>query len=172
MIPDSLRAYIRAVSSPFTVYDSAKAIAGNSGQATFTFNNVPDGLPVFIQVKHRNSIETWSKYLGTFNTVRTEEYFHPFTSYLKYDFTTSIFTAWGNNLIKVDSLPTEYAIYSGDPNQDGTVDVTDLVRIHNDALNFVSGYVVTDINGDNVTDVSDLIITYNNSINFVGVIRP
>jgi hypothetical protein len=44
--------------------------------------------------------------------------------------------------------------------------------IDNDAVNFVSGYVVTDITGDNFVDASDFSIADNNAANFVSVSRP
>ncbi len=38
----------------------------------------------------------------------------------------------------------------------------------NDASNFVSGYILTDVTGDNLTDAPDLTINvYNNSVKFV-----
>ncbi|MBK9331634.1 MAG: hypothetical protein IPM96_04315 [Ignavibacteria bacterium] len=62
--------------------------------------------------------------------------------------------------------------YSGDVNQDGTVDVTDNGLIDNDAGNFLSGYIATDLNGDEITDVSDAAISDNNAVNFVSVVKP
>lgn len=111
-------------------------------------------------IRHRNTIETWSKTDG--------EVFVCGNS-LSYDFTDAINKAYGDNL-KLKGA--KYCVYSGDADQDGIVDVVDLVNIYNDASNFVSGYVPTDINGDDFIDSSDLIITYNNAINFVSLIRP
>ncbi|MBK6505118.1 MAG: hypothetical protein IPG02_05505 [Ignavibacteria bacterium] len=56
--------------------------------------------------------------------------------------------------------------------QDGTVDATDLSLIDNDASNFLSGYLVTDLNGDRFTDGSDYLIADNNAYNFISAIRP
>jgi hypothetical protein len=70
---------------------------------------------------------------------------------------------------QVNTSPVRYAVYSGDENQDGTVDVGDIIDIYNDLLLGTSGYVVTDVNGDDFVDVSDIIIAYNNSINVVTV---
>ncbi|MDQ3022552.1 MAG: hypothetical protein M3R36_18595, partial [Bacteroidota bacterium] len=91
---------------------------------------------------------------------------------LTYDFTPAANKAFGSNQIQVDISPVRFAIYSGDVNQDGIVDVIDLGTIDNDAFNFASGYLVTDINGDNFVDVIDLGIADNNAANFVSVIRP
>ncbi len=112
--------------------------------------------------KHRNSIETWSKGGGqTFSS-----------NVLNYNFSSALLQAFGNNMIQVDTSPLRFAMFSGDVDQSGTIDVSDLIAIYNNGLTFTSGYVSTDVNGDNFTDVSDLLMAYNNSINLVSVIRP
>ena len=70
-------------------------------------------------------------------------------------------------MIQVDNSPLTFAIYGGDVNQTGEVDASDLSTIDNDAFNFVTGYVNTDVTGDNVTDASDYAIADNNAFNFV-----
>ena len=160
-VSDTAKVYLRSATSPYLVVDSAAAVLNTSGTATFIFKNISNGIPYYIDLRHRNSIETWSASPQSFMNTS-----------LNYDFSTSLSQAFGNNIIQVDASPLRFAIYSGDANQDGTVDVTDVVNVYNDALNFVSGYVTTDITGDNFVDVADLVITYNNSINFVSVVRP
>ena len=44
--------------------------------------------------------------------------------------------------------------------------------IDNDAFNFESGYLPTDVNGDGVVDVADAVFADNNGFNFVGKITP
>lgn len=70
---------------------------------------------------------------------------------LNYDFTTAVSQAYGNNMVLVGS---DYAFYSGDVNNDGFVDGADGLLIDNDAYNFVSGYVITDLNCDGTVDGS------------------
>jgi hypothetical protein len=65
-----------------------------------------------------------------------------------------------------------YCIYSGDVNLDGTIDASDVSSIDNDASNFLSGYVATDLTGDSFVDGSDFSIADNNAFSFVSVIRP
>jgi len=65
-----------------------------------------------------------------------------------------------------------FAIYGGDVNQDGSVDATDLAAIDNDALNFVTGYVQTDVTGDDLVDGADAAIADNNAFNFVTKETP
>jgi hypothetical protein len=65
-----------------------------------------------------------------------------------------------------------FAIYGGDVNQDEVVDGSDGIIIENDAFNFVTGYVKSDLTGDNFVDASDAAIADNNSFNLVSVIKP
>ena len=81
--------------------------------------------------------------------------------------------AYGNNENQVDNSPYNvFAFYSGDVNQDGFIDLTDVISISNAANIFLTGYVVTDLTGNNVVDLTDVVMAYNNSVNFVSVIRP
>jgi hypothetical protein len=57
-------------------------------------------------------------------------------------------------------------------NQDGVVNLTDLVETYNASSNFTVGYVVTDVNGDNIVDLSDITIVYNNARGFVSKVTP
>lgn len=78
--------------------------------------------------------------------------------------------AYGDNQKEVE--PGVFAIYSGDINQDGVVDIFDVIDMDNDVINFAAGYVTTDLNGDGVVDIFDIIILDNNVINFVAAITP
>ncbi len=158
MVSDTSKVYLRNSVSPYAKVDSAVSVLNSSGNGVFCFSHAGTG-SYYIVVSHRNSIDTWSKFPQSF-----------ITGVLKnYDFTTAASQAFGNNMVLKSG---KYAIYSGDANKDGFVDLTDLLRIFNDSKNFVSGYVVTDINGDNFVDLSDLIIASNNASNFVSVITP
>ena len=77
--------------------------------------------------------------------------------------------AFGSNQILKSG---RWCFYSGDVNQDGIIDGTDLLRADNDASSFANGYLATDQNGDNVIDGSDLLIVDNNAALFVTLIRP
>lgn len=156
---DTVTVYLRNSTSPFAKVDSAKAVIDSvTFSGVFFFNSAPSGI-YYIQIRHRNSIETWSK-LGVAFTNGGE---------ISYDFTTAATKAFGNNLILKG---TKHCIYSGDVNQDGTVDVLDLGIVDNDAFNFVSGYVNSDVDGNNVVDASDLAIVDYNAFNFTSKITP
>jgi len=115
----------------------------------------------YIQLKHRNSLETWSATGISF-----------IDTLISYNFSSSVNQAFGNNMIQVDNSPLRFAIFSGDINEDGIIDATDLSLIDNDAFNSVSGYVKTDLNGDNFVDASDLLIADNNAANVIISITP
>ncbi|MBK9226317.1 MAG: SBBP repeat-containing protein [Ignavibacteria bacterium] len=161
MVQDTVRVYLRSSASPYAIVDSAVSILSNTGAGAFIFSNAVNSTNYYIAVKHRNSIETWS------NTAQQ------FTSNsMTYDFTTANTQAYGDNMMQADSSPLRFAIFSGDVNQDGTVDATDVSNIDNDASNFVSGYVASDLTGDDFVDGTDFAIADNNAANFVSVAKP
>jgi len=161
MVADTVTVYLRNNFSPYSVSDSAKALVNSSGLGTYTFSNAVNGIGYYIHLKHRNSIETWSKIPQTF-----------VGNSLTYNFSTASTQAFGNNMKLVDVTPVRFAIYGGDVNQDGTVDATDVSMIDNGAANFVTGYVLTDLTGDNFVDATDFAIADNNAANFISVIGP
>jgi hypothetical protein len=93
-------------------------------------------------------------------------------SIISYDFTNSSSKAFADNLFQINVSPAKYALFSGDVDHDGFVDVLDVITVNNDAQGFASGYNITDLNGDGITDSHDLVICYNNSLDFVQVKIP
>lgn len=159
---DTMKIFLRNSKSPYSVVDSSSAVINSSNfTGSFQFTNAQTG-QYYIQTKHRNALETWSGQVLNYVNGLTHNY----------NFTNSISQAYGNNMIRVNSSPSIYAIYNGDVNHDETIDVTDLIEIYNNSLNLMSGYSDTDLTGDNFTDVSDLIIVYNNITKGVNVIKP
>jgi len=157
MKQDTVRVYLRNSASPYTLIDSSKSVLNASGNGTFAFSNALNNTNYYVVIRHRNSIETWSLSNQFSNNV------------MNLDMTFSSGQAYGNNLIKVGNV---YCIYSGDINQDGTIDITDVTSVNTDNINFKRGYLVTDLNGDEIINTTDLLITYNNSSRFVEVKVP
>lgn len=157
---DTVKAYLHQATSPNIIVDSASTVIDSLTLKGYCFfNNAVTGL-YYIRVKHRNGLETWSKPGG--QTLTRGEV-------SVYDFTSSASQAYGGNLIQKGSA---YCVYSGDVNQDGTIDGSDNGTIDNDVNLFATGYIVTDLNGDLTVDGSDLLISDNNSSNFISVIAP
>ncbi|MDQ3193580.1 MAG: hypothetical protein M3P82_01135, partial [Bacteroidota bacterium] len=157
---DTITVELRSTVSPYNVIESATATGGESIKRLIPFVNVVDGVNYYIVVRHRNSIETWSKAGGEVFTAGV----------LNYDFTVAATQAFGDNQVLVGS---EWSLYTGDVNQDEVVNLTDIIAIYNDGTNFVTGpYVVTDLNYDGVVNLTDLLYAYNNSTIFVSTKRP
>ena len=66
----------------------------------------------------------------------------------------------------------KYALFSGDVNQDGLINVVDLQKVENTAKSFGFGYSKDDVNGDGVVDIFDLQVIDNNKILFLNKARP
>ncbi|MFZ1320716.1 MAG: hypothetical protein WAT71_04095 [Ignavibacteria bacterium] len=159
---DTVRGYLRNTSPPYILVDSAIEILDYIAlKVAYKFDQASTGF-YYIQMKHRNSIETWSKFGVNFFDDNT----------MNYDFAFAANQAFGDNQTQVDASPLRFAIWSGDVNQDGFIDVTDGGLIDNDAANFTTGYVPTDVNGDDIVDVEDAVFADNNGLNFVGKITP
>jgi len=160
---DTVRAFLRSASSPYNIIDSSKALIDSvSFTGSFKFNTAPSGT-YYVVIKHRNSIETWSRSSG--------EIYNPMTLG-SYNFSDSLSKAYGSNMKQVDFSPVRFAAYSGDVDQDGSVDASDVSSIDNDAYNSVTGYVSTDLTGDKFVDAIDVSIVDNNSSNTVSAIIP
>ncbi len=91
---------------------------------------------------------------------------------MTYDFTTANTQAYRENQIQADASPVRFAVYSGDVNQDGTIDASDVSDADNDSYNSLSGYVNTDVTGDDFVDAADVSIVDNNAFNSVSVVTP
>lgn len=157
-VSDYAKCCLRSSVSPYNIVDTATAKLGTDGFASFVFYNAPSG-SYYIDMKHRNSIETWSA--SPVNMTAGGNY--------EYDFTTSAGKAFGSNMVLSSGV---YCFFSGDVNQDGIVDASDLSLVENDAAASVSGYVPSDLTGDDYVDSSDLSLVENNADNAVMVITP
>ena len=159
---DAVKVKLRNSSSPYTAVDSAKGKFNTSGNVTFNFSKAQNNIQYYLQIDQRNSIETWSKTGGIIFLNNASVY----------DMSFSSAQAFGNNMQPMNNSPVRFGIYSGDPNKDGVIDVSDAGLVDNDAANFISGYVLTDINGDFTVDLSDAVFTDNNSAEFISKITP
>ena len=162
-VADTIKVYLRNSTSPFARVDSSKNILlGPQTGQNYLFRNVQNGIPYYIEVTHRNALTTWSADPVTF-----------VNSDASIAYSVNSIYAYGNNEIQVDNNPYDvFAFYSGDVNQNGYIDLTDVIQINNAANTFTTGYVVTDLTGNNAVDLTDVIMAYNNSVSFVSVVKP
>lgn len=156
MVPDTVRVTLRNSTSPYGIVDLSDILFASSGLGTAVLSNVTNGVPYYIQLNHRNSIETWSANPVAFSG-----------DSLTYDFTSASSQALGNNLILVGS---KWCIYSGDVTQDGIIDASDLSEVDNASSESLLGYVSEDVTGDDFVDAGDVAIVENNQ--GVWVVNP
>jgi hypothetical protein len=159
---DSIRVEFRDQFTPSTVAYSATVVMGVNGTSTITIPGSLIGGNYYVAVFHRNTVETWSSLPIAISATTS------------YDFSTSSTQAYddGVNLPMKEVETGVWAFYSGDVNQDGTVDGLDIGDIDNDASTFAFGYNVTDITGDGASDGLDLGISDNNSQLFLFTAHP
>jgi hypothetical protein len=112
----------------------------------------------YLTVKQRNHILITSANPVSFST-----------SVIAYNFDASS-KAFGNNMYQMSD--GKWVVYSGDSNQDGIVDGSDLSAIGNLADFATMGYLPTDLNGDGLVDGSDLSIAGNNASFAIGAVTP
>lgn len=139
------------------VYISENATLTTSGQAQI-FIPAEFQEAYYITVRHRNSLETTTAMPASF-----------ISNEIAIDF-TNLSDVFGANLfLSADGFAL---IFSGDINQDGTIDISDMTPVDNDAVNFEVGYVITDVNGDGIVDIGDMTIIDNNAAEFVTAVTP
>ncbi|HMS65715.1 MAG TPA: hypothetical protein PKD83_10745, partial [Ignavibacteria bacterium] len=158
---DTVKIYLRSITFPYSILDSSRTKIDSAGTGKYYFANVTNGTNYYLQMKHRNSIETWSFGGQSFNLFS-----------MTYDFSTAVSLSFGNNSKQIDSSPIRFGFYSGDVDQDGTVDAGDLSQAENDAANSLSGYVQTDVTGDDFVDAGDVSIIENNAAVGISAITP
>ncbi|MBK9333109.1 MAG: hypothetical protein IPM96_12060 [Ignavibacteria bacterium] len=156
---DTVIVELRNAVSPYGLIEKSAGVGGLGLPSQVSFANAVNGINYYITVKHRNSIETWSKSGGEVFT----------GGVLNYNFTSAASQSYGNNQVNYGGM---WSIFTGDVNQDGVVDATDNGLIDNDAFNFVAGYTLTDLNCDSIVDAADAAYSDNNLLNFVSVLKP
>ncbi len=139
------------------VYSASGINLSTGGQAAISVPGTNSG-SYYLTVKHRNSIETVSTLPIAFSG-----------SNVSYNFTDNANKAYGNNMKLLDGI---YAIYSGDVNQNGVINQSDIDDIAASCLSFTEGYILYDLNGDGTVDALDLILTDNNAALFISAFLP
>jgi hypothetical protein len=146
---DSITVELHNTVSPFAIAATSKALLNIDGTADVVFPLSISGNSYYIVVKHRNTLETWSKNTVLFNS-----------STVNYDFTPAVSQAFGNNM--KDLGGGKYGLFSGDLNKDGSISEMDLSGVSANTTSFTFGYIATDLTGDGITESSDFSLVENN----------
>ncbi|MFZ4522815.1 MAG: BNR-repeat neuraminidase N-terminal domain-containing protein [Bacteroidales bacterium] len=112
----------------------------------------------YITIRHRNGLPTVTAAPISFAGVS-----------VSYSFDTPI-KAYGNKLVLLPG--GGYGIYSGDINQDGLINTTDLSLNSTGSDGFAFGYLSADVNGDGTVDSADMTIVDNNRTAGITISTP
>lgn len=149
---------LRDQALPYTLrYQELGLELSTSGNAAITSSAMPLGT-YYLVVKHRNAIKTCSAIPITIANNQI------------YDFTIAASQAYGGNQVEVE--PGVFAIYSGDINQDESVDNLDSFQLFLDIENSNFGDLATDLNGDGGVDNTDTDFFFTNGFNSIFSIHP
>ncbi len=136
-----------------SLVDTKKAYFTGAGSVKFDMAGVDNVSNYYIKVAQKNSMEIWSNPIT-------------FSGYsASYDFTTDQFQELSGNLYYNGS---DWCMISGDVNQDGAIDASDLSAIENDTEFGIPTIFATDLNCDDFVDASDLASCENNQGIFAG----
>ena len=157
-IADTIVVELHNSTSPYNLAFSAIATLSTNGIANIVFPAGSLGNSYYLAIKHRNSIETWSA-LPISITASTS-----------YNFSSSVSQAFGSNLSDMGN--SKFAIFSGDINQDGSVDFNDYPDLDISSSNGDLGYLPYDLNGDASVDFNDYPLLDINSSNGIIKLTP
>jgi hypothetical protein len=156
---DTIVLELHSTNSPYELIQSAKSTINTSGNGIFVFPQISPGSNYYIAVRHRNALETWSSNPLSFNNV-----------IISYSFNDSISKAWGNRMKSMGD--GNFALYSGDVDQNGMIDEGDFSIVESDTQLFLTGYISADLNGDNLIESSDYSLLQNNASALITVAKP
>jgi hypothetical protein len=157
-IADTITVNLHQSVVPYSLAYSVRTTLNTNGVANLSLPNWAYGNSYYLVVKHRNSVETWSASPVLMNDS------------IAYSFTSSASQAFGSNIASLGN--GKFAIFSGDINQDGSVDFNDYPELDISSNNGNLGYYVTDLNGDASVDFNDYPIIDINSNNGIILARP
>jgi len=158
---EAVEAFLHRTDFPNVAVDSTVGILNTASTWTGLFSRALSGA-YYIKMNQRNTITTWSN-AGIGYTRGAA---------ISYNFISPSGQAFANNQKHVCLPSDRWAMFSGDINKDGVIDGSDNAAIENDAFNFVSGDVVTDLNCDDFVDGTDVGFADNNAQNNVAEIKP
>jgi len=156
LVADQITVELHDAANYANVVFTASAInLSTTGTATVT---VPPAFSAsyFITIKHRNSIET---------TTATAVSFAGLTITQSFGNPTNVF---GGNVASSNGY---YLIFSGDVNQNGLIESSDMTPIDNLSSSFGYGQA-EDVNCDGLVDSRDMTIIDNNNSAFISALLP
>ncbi|MBL0103635.1 MAG: hypothetical protein IPP51_07710 [Bacteroidetes bacterium] len=155
---DTLILQLAQSTSPFTVLFADTAILQTNGNAQFFFPAAVSGNSYYLIVKHRNALKVWSANAVTL------------TNGFSFDFSTAANKAYLSNQKLLET--GVHGLYSGDVNQDGSINNVDFTAVENLTQNNPAGYHSHDLTGDHLIESADYSLIENNSMLLLNVAHP
>ena len=158
---DQISVELHNSTSYATVYSTVNVDLSTLGASTAIIPGIHSG-SYYLVIKHRNSIETWSK-----TPVALAG-----SGPVSYNFSSAAAQAYGNNMKALAG--GLFAIYGGNAtgSVDQKVDGSDMSVVDNGSTALLRGYVDADVTGDGKVDGSDMALVDNNSTALVARIKP
>jgi len=145
---DTITVSLANTVSPYLIDYTVKGTINRSGDGTFNFPGAAFGKTYYVIINHRNTLETWSGAPVSLPAAINS-----------YSFTTGLSQAFGNNMVGIGGV---FAIISGDVNQDGLINLSDVLAMENSLLLMTMGYYPYDLTGDNLVEAADFSLIENN----------
>ncbi|MFN8166287.1 MAG: MopE-related protein [Bacteroidia bacterium] len=156
---DTITVELAAATGLHQVVYSSTAVLNVNGSTSLVFPPSVSGQSLYIVIRHRNSIRTWSASPYPFSVNANQ-----------YDFTTALSSAFGNNqFVENDGAIT---LLTGDINQDGFSTLTDFSLLESVLTDFQNQYRPEDINGDGLVESEDYSLLENAIMNGHHEIHP
>lgn len=156
---DTITISLASSTSPYGIVSAVKGVMDLSGNCTVTFPSSVGGNSYYIQLNHRNALETWSALPVMMNTAG-----------VTCNFTSAASQAYGGNMIALGG--GFFGLRSGDVNQDGFINLTDISLLQIATSGFSVGYIPSDLTGDSVTESADFSLLENNVAGGYSRSRP
>ncbi|MBL7772267.1 MAG: hypothetical protein JNM95_05385 [Chitinophagaceae bacterium] len=153
---DSIEVSLHESTFPYTSIKSIQTVLNTDGTVLCSFGTTGT---YYVVIKFRNGLETWSA-----NPIAIT------VSGGLYDFSSAVNKAFGDNQLEIE--PGVFAIYSGDINQDGSIDAFDYLLLEPEIVQGNFGYLITDLNGDGVVDAFDFLVMDDNIVNGISLSTP
>ncbi len=145
-VTDKIDIFLHQESTPFaTILSKPNLDLAVNGLSTFNASCEFSG-NYYIAVKNRNHLETWSSVPVSFKNAS-----------IYYDFTSDILQAFGTDA-QVQVSQDKYALYLGDLDQNGYIDLDDFILFESDLVMGDIGFFNTDFNGSGYIDLDDFIL--------------
>ncbi|MBL0103694.1 MAG: proprotein convertase P-domain-containing protein [Bacteroidetes bacterium] len=145
---DSITIDLHSSNAPYPLLESSKILLHTNGSGAVSLKADDVNNSFYLVIRHRNALTTWSASPVTITSNGT------------YDFAINSNQAFGQNTFSLGG--GAYGIYSGDVDQNGTIDSADHQLLESGTSLFLSGYTPADITGDGQVESADYSLIENN----------